>query len=197
MVKEMQKSGTDTHNLALAAQSQSESFASEARATEQIAHNAEKSLNATQDSFRLDQRAWVGAIEAMSPQHLAVGQKATLGWLITNSGKTPAPNVSDKIASWAFLTEQPFYPVWSPLTSAPSVTVIQPGMKVSMWTPPQLRENAEANINRLKNRDEILYVYGEVAYDDIFHQRHCTHFCGYVAPDLTTINSCGTYNDAD
>jgi hypothetical protein len=175
---------------------------------QRIADNAQKTLeasnkqskaalDATIAQFRDEQRAWVGAVEFVRPSNLEVGKKATFNFVISNSGKTPALHVTQKIAAWPFLKGQEFHPVWTPITTESAVIVLQPGMRITISTNEQSAPNTETSIARLKSGEEVMYVYGQITYRDVAGRTHYSHFCAVIAPDLITGNVCTTYNDAN
>ena len=220
--REMHTGGQDTHALAVAAGNQATKMSNMSEAADQIrnasenmvtqeqriADNADKAmrensrqsaavLRESTEASHLDQRAWVGAIAFPEPKTLDVGQKATFGAELTNTGKTPALNIQSKMMAWPFLKSVEFMPHWEPAPGKPSITVLQPGMHITLWTGPQSAPGTEIAISRLKSGEEIFYVYGETTYDDIFGKHHHTHFCGFLQPDLKNFSSCSSYNDAD
>jgi hypothetical protein len=188
----MRTTGIDTHKLALAAKDQAESFASEAKATGLIAQNAEKSLKATQDSFRLDQRAWIGE------ERTDVGQydadkllRADLVFL--NTGKTPAKNVRHGET----MTVTPAFAPGPSEKDFAGVTLIQgatiaPQARMTLGiglTPVQLEAGAVAILKLgsaqyalVRSRQMFVYVFGRVVYEDVYGGKiHTTQFCHYLS----------------
>jgi len=166
---------------------------------------AEKSLAATVQQFQLDQRAWVG------PEQIAntLGDdKKTLtgiGFILRNSGKTPALNVeyhcSINAITVPYRTLPPVssytfkYPGETKKGPLGSRAVIQPNMTVTIW--PQNVLTAE-QISAVRAGTVIGYMYGLITYDDVFKQhRHTAKFCVYFEPDFWGTHSCPTYNDTD
>lgn len=214
--------GTDTHTLAVAAQTQainmrnmsdaadkiSQAAQDMVKQEQRIADNAQRALNASNKQSQrvlnaniaesqLDQRAWVGIVSLPPPKDLTLGQKATFGVIFNNTGKTPALKVMGMIAESPFPQNQSFVVNYPPMSSESSIAVIQPGTQQSVWTEPQPQVNTEASIASIKDGRVIIYFYGQITYEDIFGRTHHTHFCGWVKPDLTGYHVCGTYNDAD
>lgn len=222
---EMHTTGMDTHDLAVAAKTQAEKMKTMSDAADKIkeaaqnmviqdqriADNAQKALEASNRQSRAaldesiatarsDQRAWVGAVAAETPKDLAVGKQGRFGWVIVNNGKTPALDVEQEIAAWPFTKGQECSPVYTENpagTPKHSITVLQPGMRVTVWTYPQMRPNTEENINNLKAGNEVMCVYGRMTYKDVFRRIHHTRFCAWLDTDLSTFNSCTGYNHAD
>lgn len=205
-LKEMKADSQATNTLAEAAKKQADkaetisSSLQKAVTDMDVANsNAKLSLNATIRQFQLEQRAWVGAVDLPRPKDLAAGKKPSLEAIVTNTGKTPALDVTDSISGHAFLRGQAFVPIKTQPTinSVLSVGVIQPGQQVSLWTSPTFQTLTKDKINGLRSEGTILYVYGEISYKDVFGKVHHTHFCGFLRPDLTGFNACQSYNDAN
>jgi hypothetical protein len=220
--REMHTGGEDTHALAEAAKTQAEKMKTMSEAADKIKEATEgmvgqekkivdssqksieasnrqskASLDATIAQFRDEQRAWVGAVEFGRPNNLEIGKKATFNFVVSNSGKTPALHVTQRIAAWPFAKGQEFHPVWTPITTQSAVIVLQPGMRITISTNEQFAPNTETTIARLKTGEEVMYVYGEITYKDVAGRTHYSHFCAYIAPDLITGSVCTTYNDAN
>ena len=109
-LREMHEGGIDTHALAIAADKTEKSAEKSAQAARDfadtahdinggilgavgqlkaVADNARKSIQAAQDAFRDDQRAWVGVSKASLIQFEA-GKPIKIDVLVLNTGKTPA-----------------------------------------------------------------------------------------------------------
>jgi hypothetical protein len=173
-----------------------------AGAMEKSVGEADASLKQTQNSFRDDQRAWVGPYEVLPPAFtdagkaafMKEGEKASFGFMITNTGKTPAKNVSQS-TSYIFLPlNEKFVPHYP---GAPQkVGVIQPNARVRAQAPDTERITKPI-INSLTSDTYRFYVFGKVTYDDISGRDHHTMFCIYLVKDLSNLTYCDTYNDAD
>jgi hypothetical protein len=158
----------------------------------------EDSAKESMEQSRLDQRAWLGAVEMREPVDMAVGKVAKFGVLITNTGKTPAVNFTSQMVVRAFGRAEKFEAIYpQPPTGIHSNSVIQPAMKIELWSPIK-RALLQSDIDSLKNGEYVLYIYGVLNYDDIFKRHHWTHFCMVLQPDdLKTENSCHSYNEVD
>ena len=168
------------------------------------ADTAKNSLGITQEALRNDQRAWVGMMEMTpafnengKPLYIKDGSKAVFGVVLANSGKSPALNVRCIMTAKIYPSNIEFVPIYDKLLVPQSVTVLQPGARVSITTPPSDSEVTESIIGAIKNRSLVFYVYGQIAYEDTFHRSHKTTFCTYVDQELMYMNTCGHYNEAD
>ena len=55
---------------------------------------------------------------------------------------------------------------------------------------------SQAQIDWVRNGNYVLYLYGRMKYEDVFHRSHHTTFCKEILSDIL-VRDCGTYNDAD
>ena len=219
---EIKNGESDTHTLALAADTQAKKMSTVSDAAEKIrqaaegmvqqdqriADNAQKALEASNKQSRAaldesiatsreDQRAWVGVVEFGIPRNLATGQKPAFVAVATNTGKSPALNVVVIITATPFRKGETFYPKTTPLAGKPAVMVLQPGMRISIATSLGDTPYTERNISDLKSGETIMFVYGEITYDDVFGRKHRTHYCGRMDVDLSSFYGCQAYNNAN
>lgn len=168
----------------------------ESRLTRQ---QSEKMLNATIEQFHLDQRAWI-APYGISSFSIQENTPLTFEVEITNSGKTPALEMTRDMMARSYLAGQKFLPVYEePPANAPeeaSKGVMFPGVHAKINTAPPLLIPSKG-IEQLKNRTIILYVYGRINYRDVFNVKHLTTFCFVVNKSLSYASACSTYNHAD
>lgn len=150
---------------------------------------AKESLDATIDSFKKDQRAWLGAGDAK----FAIDEKQLVASFVAkNVGKTPAIKVESNIG-WAFKpqghklqTSDIVYPKGNNLdgTVFPTQTFQITDTLADVLPAPQA-----ALINDLKNGKRVMYVFTKVEYRDVFNVSHWSHNRAAVARDLPTGNS--------
>jgi hypothetical protein len=187
--------------------SQSEAMQDVVDANEEAVGLAERNINATQGQSRLDQRAWVGVIDMIPPSfkdgdiavYIKEGEKNTgFGVNIGNSGKTPARKVKNKQKITTYPANAKFIPFYPPFNERErSVSVIQPGMKSILYFPSFDNPLTKEPINSLRDGENILYLYGEITYEDVFGKKHRTTFCSYLDKTLSRTFQCQTYNYAD
>jgi hypothetical protein len=165
------------------------------------ATNSERSLKATIDNFHLEQRAWVGLADALPPLfveggkrvYVKEGEEASFGFVITNSGRTPATNVVQGTSYIDLPRGTKFSPQYPGTNRA---EVLQPNIRVWAMTP-NTEPFTKPQVDGLKNGAYTLYVFGKVSYDDVFGVVHHTTFCMQLSRDLTGFSACPAYNTAD
>jgi hypothetical protein len=164
-----------------------------------------KSLQATIDQFHLDQRAWVGPIdvdpapflEGTEHVYLKTGEKPRFSFEISNSGKTPALQLTTRLATQVYKSSERFLPDFNKPTTPSTVAVLFPGAKLRVETSESHGVVAPEHVSALTSGDFVFYVYGEILYDDVFGAHHKTTFCTFVQKSLTKLTSCSTYNHSD
>jgi hypothetical protein len=226
---EMRKGGVDTHDLAVAAGKQAsrmQDFADrmkdqadrtkdlvdqatiQTEASQQLTQNAIDTLRNTQQSFRDEQRAWVGLL-GTNPEPFTETEPWTVTVVFFNSGRTPASNVKSaimyKVSPVAISGPAPedikalkFHPVQS---VAPQAAVNQ---IVGHFAPPEgMTQSQEEGVKQLlarnqaiKNGKLFLYYYGIVKYADNSGNPHETQFCIYLSdPAKNKVGICDAFND--
>ena len=183
----------------------------QASANRRLAQNAADALLNTQESFRDEQRAWIG-MEGIGE---IKGFTETEAWRITviffNSGRTPARNVQ---ISDMFLTSPT--PISGPTQEQIGWLKFKPAQSIA----PQGRYNevisadsvGEAfsiqerlgnqtlisQYSQIKGRRLMLYYFGILKYDDIFGKAHETQYCIMLADtDTKQAGMCDAFNDLD
>jgi hypothetical protein len=159
-------------------------------------------LDASIAASRLDQRAWLGPAEALPPEfiegqkriYMKEGESASYGFIIANTGKTPAINVRQSTSYLSLPASTKFAPRYPGGTT--NTGVIQPNARV--WAKaPNTGTVFKPVINGVTTGTWKFYVFGEIVYDDVFGIEHHTTFCYYLLPNLTAFTSCKTYNEED
>jgi hypothetical protein len=182
-----------------------------ADAAKSAAATAAAALKGSQDSFALDQRAWVGPERVV---HSKISDRhPSFGMVLRNTGKTPAIDFKSGIMVSLFQKGQ--FKVAYPESTHECTTKRQPlsaryksnaeRFSISSatvfpqqeFTPLSEPIGDLPHAKQLRTGDPILYIYGWASYQDVFGQEHCTHFCSYLTTDLENARACDTYNDAD
>ena len=145
-------------------------------------------------TLALDQRPWVGVMQYSDPE-VKRTRRTEFTVTITNTGKTPALKATSRMLEKRLRFEDKFSPVYDGTETTRNIGVVQPGMRLFLSHRPSEELNDTA-ISILEDGGVITYVYGEIIYYDIFREEHRTTFCGILQTDLTTVDSCDTYNDA-
>lgn len=173
-----------------------------------MANSSQKSIKATQNAMRQDQRAWVGVMDA-SVVEFNENEVPKVVIVFSNSGKTPARNV--QVSVRFRLSETP---IAGPLPEDIKALEYRPAQSI----PPQGkfnfalgfdvmgRQNNSSELNgdqflrsrfaAIKAKSLILYYFGILKYDDVFGKHRETQFCLAVAdPEKKEISYCDNFND--
>jgi len=166
---------------------------------------AEKSLNATIENFRLDQRAWIHLKEVAFKAYttgdtevpIKAGHPVRIKLSYTNTGKTPARVLATK--TYVYVVEAGEKPPLQekaiiatenrPFTLFPNSTYSHSEMVSEVYSAQQ--------VEVIKNGQYIMYIYGMIPYEDVFGQIRWTQFCKYLDTDFTTLAVCSFYNETD
>ena len=181
-----------------------------AEVSDESAKQAKDALDATIENFRLEQRAWVGAVHAIPPEYkeggknvyVKDGQPMKTGVKIVNSGKTPALNVRTIVSMFYWKSSDEFVPTFKKVINigdGPSTSVLQPNATavIKARSIPEEGGINKADIANIANAQQILYIAGKITYEDIFKRPHSTLFCMYLDPSLTVFNNCNGHNEAN
>jgi hypothetical protein len=165
-----------------------------AEAAKAAAIAAQKGVEQSEKSFRLDQRAWVMPFSNGTPTFVG-GANITFPFGVTNTGKTPAVNVDGDVVV-ALLTKNerpqfvytqhsghPLYKIKGGLVfpNQPQTTqnyaVLEHGKEV-------IKRKAKTVLLTLALKDELtrgdeswIVVHGQINYGDVFGVPHWVHFC--------------------
>lgn len=204
---EMHKGGEDTHALAQAADTQAKKMTDMSTAADKIreaaqnmvvqdqriADNAKSSIQATQDSFRADQRAWVAPVSGTITLDLA--HSLRVDEIAQNMGKTPAFDVST-ILDWKDIPEGPVSIKYSPLVKVVGRGTLYPNSKIVVFASSN-EKPTEQQLDAFRTGKRLFYFFGSIGYKDVFAREHHSHFCFVVNRDLATVAPCDKYNDAN
>ena len=197
-LREMQSSSTQTEEIKkelgrIANTMENTSIENRKALSATIAENR-KVLDQSIESSRLDQRAWVGGTEVIKPE-IRADAGLIFGVRIGNSGKTPALKVQSRLRVLSAPSTTPFSPTFGTVPGIVSNTAMQPGMTAILFTSPMILNTRQ--LEQIKSGDRMLYLYGRIAYEDIFQKPHRSFFCVFLTKDTTAMQSCDTYNDAN
>jgi hypothetical protein len=184
-------------------QSKAAQFSAEAAKLQ--ASTGKKALESSIETSHNDQRAWVGMTEVTpewrdadgKPLFIKEGSHYHVGVTIVNSGRTPALRVRSKMRLWPFPVNDKFVPDYGNATTTQSVGVLPPQAKMTITSLASLGIIGASEIASLKNGSQILYLYGEIEYEDIFGIQYQTRYCSTLAPTLDSFLVHSTYNHAD
>lgn len=164
---------------------------------------AQKSLTATIEQFRLEQRAWVGWTSG-SPVPPGINETTHYAFFVNirNVGRSPARQVETCISRGMFpqadLTSVPN--CWNePATEgqihSPSVIVIIPGSDFVLR--PATYRFRKDDIQNIQKGVKTFALFGQVRYKDVSQRPHVTDICFKMGHDLTALEPCSCCNDAN
>lgn len=146
------------------------------------------------ETFRLDKRAWVGAIRAVKSR-IVEEVPLQLGVMIKGSGETPATNVRIRTSWVLHFKGREFKPVYGETSAVvDSRAVIFPDMEIPFYTAPDIVP--KGTLLQMSAGAVVLFHYGMIDYEDVFTPpaSHCTIFCYVYTTDPETPQICDAYN---
>jgi hypothetical protein len=189
---EIIRGGTDTHDLALAAENQSVTMKNQLEA------------------MRIDERAWLGVVHKGKPVLVANAAPSML-LVVTDTGKTPAIHVSGNYYVEVIENGQnPHFEAQVAHLKTIDGVILPNGfieIPVQRWrhTPgaapdigepdPLTKEEKEA----LEDGNAWMAVHGLIYYGDVFQKRHWVRFCYWYHFTLGRFDAleCNKYNGID
>jgi hypothetical protein len=187
-------------------QKQTQSMIEAARAAKDAVIEAQESreqkklaLDASIESFRLEQRPWVSVFGIRFTSPVEVGKQISVSFSVRNNGRTPALNeYSQSALYWYPVSGAPRMTKFRLLKELRSVHVVPPDSTLVAATtatfdaiPP-----AEA-IEAYLNKKVRLYVHTIIRYEDVNSIPHWTTACHYHLFGDDSFHACGTGNDDD
>jgi hypothetical protein len=186
--------------------------AESAAASDKVARNAERTIKQTQESFRDDQRAWVGSTQ----QSVAVFDEKkgiAIQALFINSGRSPARKVKLQVMLSPVSLDGPSPESIQSLKKAPwnSCPTIPPQGQytITVGNEPSAGQVVTAENRRtiqmvidrfgfIKTKTLFLYDIGEIAYEDTSGRQHLSTFCFYLAdPEARVVAYCPEFNEIE
>jgi hypothetical protein len=181
----------------------------QANANQKLAQNAIDTLANSKQSFRDEQRAWIGVQGVADSKGFTEKEPWQITVVFFNSGRTPARNVQ---VSGMFVTSP--VPISGPSPQQVSQLVFRPAQSIA----PQgfYRESMAKEVGaegsrpyeisgqqtlvsqytQIKNRQLFLYYYGLLKYEGVPGETNETQFCILLAdPDTKEPGMCDTFND--
>ena len=149
---------TATQVLAETAKAQSE-------ALKASAETAKRGLNVTIESFKLDQRAWVGVSNVLPISIDPKQNQVTITLVIRNTGRTPALEVTSNVIAGETALEP------LPPKKPESSSVLLPNetfhLSIKKELPPE-------EIQKIVSGKRGHFVFGSINYKDAFNRKHFT-----------------------
>lgn len=160
--------------------------------------NLEVNREAIRDSTeatRRDQRAWVGTTGGFKPQEAKPNIKQGWGARITNTGRTPARNLTAQTNARILPAGEPFIPIYPKNAIHQGNSILYPGVNITLTAPAV--EFSQRDFDCARDGTCIFYVFGKFTYNDVFNKAHWGTFCLKLEDNLFYMNACNTYNDGD
>jgi hypothetical protein len=217
-LREMHEGGIDTHALAKATGDMANAASDQTDAAQQFsdttkeindgirgaveqleaaANNAKASIRSTQDTLRIDQRAWLGVTRISPPESFAVDKPFVTLVTLTNTGKTPAKDIS---VTYTIRPGDPNSPDFSVLDPAVSRGVLFPNGESGLRLD-ATRKTAEKlpqdTYTQIQSGQTILLVYGMVRYTDVFGYTHWAKSCSFFDKNNGNFAQCHGHNEID
>jgi len=155
---------------------------------------AKRAVDVAEETFRLDQRAWLGVKEMTFRGDVKPGSPLFAAIQVENSGKTPALEVGIMHTltfaepSKDRLTVLPKVGNFGKISIAPGAMYIAIQMFSTRLTASEIEK-----LNTTKP-----YVFGRISYKDIFFREHETWFCSFYGRDFfPALHFCETLNNMD
>jgi hypothetical protein len=212
---EMHEGGIDTHALADASKKQAkaakdfsvsaDSINSEISDAESdlytMAGNSAGAIRATEGAMRLEQRAWVAAVNIAGVP--VVGQPFITQVTAINSGRTFAKqftmtsNVQIGPAGMTPQFDQDTAKTYKSLSLlAPNGTYIAKNTITGEGSLPLLPNPTQTDLDNFKSGAREILIFGRMDYVDIFKNPHWSTFCFKLSGEIAW-NACDGHNDAD
>jgi hypothetical protein len=176
------RSADQTERLIVEMGRQSQSMKDAAEANKKAVELAAQSIKATQEQFRLDQRAWISVSKGSLMEPLDA-KKISFKFIVKNSGKTPALRVKINHKAWIKSAAGQI------LTKKESMSTREisygPGDEqptYMVWKKPL----SQQQIDDMQSGKVIFFVEVEFIYFDIYDAKkpHHTRSCFYYNPKV-------------
>jgi hypothetical protein len=185
-----------------------------AHAANNAVQAAERNIKAAEDSFRDDQRAWIG-LEKFDVLQFDSKLPFKVQFIIRNTGKTPALHAKFGHAFCIYARRpEPPYDIIFPAIKGPcgdyefqEVGAIPPSAEYHLTGDegPPLYPDPKKKWGEIMNDFQLIrmhlkvvYMYGRITYRDVSDRPHQTDFCIYMSDPLTnTLFFCDHGNEMD
>lgn len=150
-----------------------------------------RTITDNKEAMKLDQRAWVGALDASPVGELEKGQATGVKITYVNTGKTPARDVRTHV-DWKL--EETAIPAYD---SDPGVNLEHSRILLLPSGKGSVARGMSDEVAAAINSDRPGYIFGTVWYDDIFGSHHWSQFCFRVRRGFREFDGCNTHNQSD
>jgi len=171
----------------------------QADAAKKSTENGTQSLQATIESFHLDQRPWVIPFQFQLAAELENGKDSKVTIWVENTGKTPALDMIpvSSVSLWDFEPPEPDLSKVIPIVSR---GILAPGFRnFSFDTEGDHFKPKLVDIAAYQDGRKRIYIHGMIRYRDSFNLQRWTKFCiwhKYGSP-LDNFSYCEHGNDVD
>ena len=217
-LKEMQRGGTDTHELAVQAKNQADrtkdvadqmklqadrtkdmadQAKNQATATNNLARSANRQANIAADTLAAHERPWIGYDHINIPDKIAKGSTASSSLIYKNWGSGPALHVTNEYQISEFCGGFPAHPPYN-ISESETPTMLMPGQVTETGKTSFTAPITDEVLAVIKKPNCGLYVYARITFRDKASHLHWRHFCGkWDSRTDTTFTVCNAYNDGD
>ena len=200
--KEMVAARKQTDLLIEKATAQAQNTNDLARAAARSAAASEASLKVGRDSLQfsetsiaLQERAWIGVDDIRLKEPIQSGKAVKVVYSFHNPGRTPAGDVVLR-SGWALnQSPQRFFEPSFEMVPVVGKSIVLPGEKFESGELKTFTLNA-IETQKLQNSLITLYVFGNITYKDVFGKERMTKFCASYSPGENTFLKCPYHNEA-
>jgi hypothetical protein len=163
-----------------------------------LADSSEKSIGRSQEAFKNEQRAWIGV--SMGGVNYSTTPSTLLIYL-SNSGRTPAFNVSEITYKNSSVYGGDTLSYEVPITQEPSTKgTLPPGFPLGVTY--EIKVVPPRDVVSMGSLKFVIIYSGKITYDDAFKRPHWTQYCFYATGFVSglsniRINFCPYGNDTD
>jgi hypothetical protein len=166
-------------------------------ATNKSLDQSRKSLEATIEMSRNDQRAWVGITSISGPKAIKEESPFNINAIWGNFGKSPAFKVTCATGLRVQARRDTIEPVYEKDTNAlPSSAILWPSLTMSA-APDRPLYFDKQRTDDIRSGRQIIRAYGYATYEDAFGRHHRTEFACSYTPDDGGWRVLDTHNTAD
>lgn len=160
--------------------------------------NFDRSSQSAENTFRDEQRAWVGAI-GIADVVIKEGQPPSFRVLVTNSGRTPALHVRFLTMGGGRPKGEKIAFAYPPAAKGEVLSdfVLQPGAQYFLNSGNEETLVTKTQVDGITSGASIMWIFGTMTYEDVSKRAHHTKFCFILTHDLKAAEPCDTYNEAD
>jgi hypothetical protein len=153
-------------------------------------------MKAQLKQMQLSSRAWVGC-RGVSCAPIIADQPFGVTLALKNTGQTPANKVKIGFAVHTGERDCDIESVAAgradrAMIDIPEGRAIPPAIDITMANFATGVDNT--CLAKIKDGTLVLYVFGEVVYQDVFRERHMTAYCCVVDPNTWKLNAYKQYN---